>query len=81
MLTALVERYILLRQTLGYKLRELSGSLRAFAMFATQRSDTHVRSSTAVDWATEAPSPHARYVRLRNVALLARFLYAEDSTQ
>lgn len=78
MLMALVERYILLRQTLGYKLRDLSSSLRAFAMFATLRSDTHVRASTAVDWATEAPSPHARYVRLRNVVLLARFLYAED---
>ena len=78
MLMALVERYILLRQTLGYKLRELAGSLRAFATFADGRSDTHVRTSTAVDWATEAPSPHARYVRLRNVVLLARFLYAED---
>lgn len=80
MLMALVERYILLRQTLGYKLRELSSSLREFAMFAALRSDTHVRTSTAVDWATEAPSPHARYVRLRNVVLLARFLYAEDPT-
>ncbi len=80
MLMALVERYILLRQTLGYKLRELSGSLRAFATFADGRSDTHVRTSTAVDWATEAPSPHARYIRLRNIVLLARFLRAEDST-
>ena len=44
MLMALVERYILLRQTLGYKLRELSGSLRAFATFADGRSDTHVRT-------------------------------------
>jgi integrase/recombinase XerD len=79
MLIAQVERYILLRQTLGYKLRELSGSLRAFVTFAGNRNDTHVRAATAVDWATEAPSPHARYVRLRNVVLLARFLRAEDS--
>jgi integrase/recombinase XerD len=79
MLMALVERYISLRQTLGYKLRDLSHSLRAFATFAAGRSDTHVRASTAVDWATEAPSPHARYIRLRNVVLLARFLCAEDS--
>ena len=34
--------------------------------------------STAVDWATEASSPHARYIRLRDVARLARFLHAED---
>ena len=43
MLMAQVERYISLRQKLGYQLRELSGSLRAFAKFATDRSDTHVR--------------------------------------
>ena len=40
--------------------------------------DTHVRTSTAVDWATEAPSPGARHVRLRDVVHLARFLHAED---
>ena len=78
MLMALVERYISLRQTLGYKLRDLSHRLRAFATFAAGRGDTHVRASTAVDWATEAPSPDARYVRLRNVVHLARFLRAED---
>lgn len=78
MLIAHVERYLSLRQTLGYKLRETSANLRAFAKFAIHRGDTLVRASTAVDWATEAPSPHARHVRLRNVAHLARFLHAED---
>ena len=33
-----------------------------------------------MDWATDAPSTHARYIRLRNVAHLARFLHAEDPT-
>ena len=80
MLIAHVERYLSLRQTLGYKLRETSANLRAFAKFANHRGDTLVRASTAVDWATEAPSPHARHVRLRNVAHLARFLHAEDPT-
>lgn len=80
MLIAHVERYLSLRQTLGYKLRETSANLRAFAKFAIHRGDTLVRASTAVDWATEAPSPHARHVRLRNVAHLARFLHAEDPT-
>ncbi len=80
MLIAHVERYLSLRQTLGYKLRETSANLRAFARFAAHRGDTLVRASTAVDWATEAPSPHARHIRLRNVAHLARFLHAEDPT-
>ena len=78
MLIAHVERYISLRQTLGFKLEDLSGNLNAFARFAVDRGDTHIRVSTAVEWATEAPSPHARYIRLRDVARLARFLHAED---
>ncbi|GAC1528897.1 MAG: tyrosine-type recombinase/integrase [Chloroflexota bacterium] len=78
MLIAHAERYILLRQTLGFKLEDLSGNLNAFARFAAHKGDTHVRVSTAVDWATEASSPHARYIRLRDVARLARFLHAED---
>ena len=78
MLIAHVERYVSLRQALGFKLRNISSNLRAFARFAADRGDTHVRVSTAVDWATAAPSPYARHVRLRNVAHLARFLHAED---
>lgn len=78
MLTDDVERYLSLRRTLGFKLRNVSGNLRAFARFAADRGDTHVRAATAVAWATEAPSPAARHVRLRNVVNLARFLRAED---
>jgi integrase/recombinase XerD len=78
MLTIHVERYLSLRQTLGYKLHNTSGNLRAFADFATERGDTHLRASTAVRWATEGISPNSRYIRMRDVALLARFLHAED---
>ncbi len=78
MLIAHVERYISLRQTLGFKLKDLSANLSAFARFAGDRGDTHIRVATAVDWATDAPSPYARYIRLRDVVLLARFLHAED---
>jgi integrase/recombinase XerD len=75
-----VERYISLRQTLGYKLRKLSANLRGFAKFADERGETHVRVATAVEWATGACSPHARHIRMRNVARLAHFLHAEDPT-
>lgn len=78
MLTAQVERYILLRQTLGYKLREQSLYLHAFARFAENRGDIHILASTAVDWSMESHSRHARYIRLRVVIHLARFLHAED---
>jgi integrase len=78
MLIAHVERYLSLRQMLGYKLRDTSANLRAFAKFATRRGDNHVRISTAMDWATEGISPYNRHIRLRATAQLARFLHAED---
>ena len=78
MLIAHVERYLSLRQMLGYKLRDTSANLRAFAKFATRRGDNHVRISTAMDRATEGISPYNRHIRLRATAQLARFLHAED---
>ena len=80
MLIADVERYIALRQVLGFKLREVAMNLRAFATFAAARGDIHVRVSTAVDWATEGSSPNVRHIRLRDVAHLGRFLHAENPT-
>lgn len=78
MLTEHVERYLTLRRALGFELRDASRNLRAFARFGAARGDTHVRSTAAVEWAAEAPSPKSRHVRLRDVVLLARFLNAED---
>jgi len=78
MLTVHVERYVAFRQALGFRLREVSMNLPAFARFAADRGETHIRASTAVAWATEASSPSTRYVRLRDVVRLARFLHAED---
>lgn len=78
MLTADVERYISLRQTLGFELRNKARNLRAYARFATARGQAHVRTVTATEWAETAPSPHARYIRFRDVAKLAAFLHAED---
>lgn len=79
MLTAHVERYVSLRQVLGFKLRDVARDLRAYARYAEARGDTCVRLPTAADWAEKAPSPRARHVRLRRVAGLARFLRAEDT--
>lgn len=78
MLIAHVERYLLLRQTLGYKLRDKAGNLRTFARFAADKGKTHVCVATAMEWAAGAPSAYARHIRLRDVAQLASFLHAED---
>lgn len=63
MLSDDVERYLSLRRTLGFRLRGVSRNLQAFARFPTEQGDTHVRTATAVAWATEAPSPAARHIR------------------
>jgi integrase len=80
MLTVDVERYLSLRQTLGYKLRDVSRNLRSFARFAVERGEEHILISTAIIWSTESLSMSNRHVRLRDVAQLARFLHAEDPT-
>jgi len=79
MLIAHVERYILLRQSLGFKLSKVSKYLRSFALFAAKKGDSHIRSGTARDWAELGSSPDCRRVRLQCVVHLARFLHAEDS--
>ena len=80
MLNDHVERYLALRRTLGYQLHNTARNLHAFARFASSKGDTHIHAATAVQWAAKASSPHARHVRLHDVVLLARFLYAEDTT-
>lgn len=79
MLTTHVERYVSLRQALGFKLRDASRHLHCFARFAAERGEAKIHAATAAAWAAEANSPHTRHVRLRDVVLLARFLHAEDS--
>ena len=80
MLNDHVERYLALRRALGYKLLNTARNLQAYARFASAKGDTHIRATTAVQWAAQASTPHTRSVRLHDVVLLARFLYAEDAT-
>ena len=63
MLNDHVERYLALRRALGYKLLNTARNLQAYARFASAKGDTHIRATTAVQWAAQAPSPHARSVR------------------
>lgn len=78
MLSEDVERYLALRQSLGFKLDQPSRRLRAFARFATAKGDTHVRAATAIAWTAAAPSRDQRHRWLGMVAQLGRFLQAED---
>jgi integrase/recombinase XerD len=77
-LTESIERYLTLRRSLGFKLRHLERHLRAFAAFAEEQGDAHVRTSTAIEWAATGSSPLVCHVRLRAVVRFARFIRAED---
>lgn len=74
-----VERYLTIRRALGFKLKTVSYHLRAFSQVATSKGETHVRSTTAVEWAAEATTSNGRHARLRDVQHFARFVRAEDS--
>jgi integrase len=73
------DRYIALRRTLGYKLRDTAHHLRSFARFAADRGEIHVRAATAMAWAATAPTLGTRNRRFAEVVLFARFLQAEDA--
>lgn len=75
----LLEDYLALRRAAGFKLEGAEFRLRGFVRFAEERGDCHVRVETAVAWASTSSSPHARSVRLQELALFARHLRAEDA--
>ena len=80
MLSQDVDRYVALRRTLGYKLVKAARHLHAFARFATEQGDTHVRADTALAWIAHAGrTPAARNCRWTDLVLFARFLHAEDA--
>lgn len=78
MLITAVEQYISTRRALGFKLVDPGRRLRHFAAFAAARGEDHVKIATALEWAAEAPSPHARHIRCRDLRRFAQFAHAED---
>lgn len=78
MLSKLLDEYVALRRTTGFKFRVTEEILRAFVAYAEGRGDRRVRATTAVKWASEAKAPRRRYDRLRAVARFAEHLRAED---
>lgn len=79
MLSADVSRYLSLRRALGYKLIKAERHLLAFARFASERGESHVRAATVLTWLpTAAKTPNSMAHRLTNLIGFARFLHAED---
>ena len=80
MLSADVNRYISLRRALGYKLVRAERHLLAFARFAAEHDESHIRTATALAWLpVAAKSPNAMAHRLTALIIFARFMQAEDA--
>ena len=78
-LTSEVDRYVRLKRNLGYKFVDNERMLLSYARFATDNHDELIRSDTAVDWASRAPSPERSCVKLRVVRAFAISLHAENN--
>ena len=78
MLTQAVDDYLAVRRAADFKLKTTEQCLRYFVRFARARGDTHVRGTSAIDWAAEAGTEVERHRRYQCVLQFARFIRAED---
>jgi len=76
---AAVESYLAVRRAAGFTLSNTEYLLRSFAAFATDRNQTHIRTATAIDWASLAGSVAQRHTRYQTVCRFAQYLRVEDS--
>jgi integrase/recombinase XerD len=76
---AAVESYLAVRRAIGFTLSNTEYLLRSFASFATDRKQTHIRTATAIDWASLAGSVAQRHTRYQTVCRFAQYLRVEDS--
>ena len=76
---AAVESYLAVRRAVGFTLSNTEYLLRSFATFATDRNQTHIRTATAIDWASLAGSVAQRHTRYQTVCRFAQYLCVEDS--
>jgi integrase len=75
---ASVETYLAVRRAVGFTLSNTEYLLRSFADFATDRKETHVRTATAIDWASQAKSVAQRHTRHQTICRFAQYLRVED---
>ena len=76
-----VERFVEMKQKLGYRFTRNAKLLQSFARFAEDRNETFIRSATAVEWASGSPagSQSERVRKLHTVHALACWLHAEEA--
>ena len=72
-----VADWLALRRAAGFEMANAEYLLGSFARFAAERKETHVRTQTAIDWATQAASAVRRDERLKAVCRFARHVRVE----
>ena len=75
MLMKAVERYLAVRRAVGFKLKNQEHHLRSFACFASEREESHIRTPSVIEWASQSKMPRSR---LETIVPFARYLHAED---
>jgi integrase len=76
---ASVETYLAVRRAVGFTLSNTEYLLRSFADFAADRREAHIRTATAIDWASQAKSVAQRHTRHQTICRFAQYLRIEDS--
>ena len=73
-----VETYLAVRRAVGFTLSNTEYLLRSFADFAADRKEAHIRTATAIDWASQAKSVAQRHTRHQTICRFALYLRIED---
>jgi integrase len=77
MITA-VESYLAVRRAAGFTLSNTEYLLRSFSAFAADKKQTHIRTATTIDWASQAVSVAQRHTRYQTICHFAQYLRVED---
>jgi integrase/recombinase XerD len=75
---AAVESYLAMQHAAGFALINTDYLLRSFAGFAADQKQTHIRTATAIDWASQARSVGQRHTRYQTIRRFAQYLRVED---
>jgi len=75
---ASVETYLAVRRAVGFTLSNTEYLLRSFAEFAADRKEAHIRTATAIDWASQAKSIAQRHTRHQTICRFAQYLRVEN---
>jgi integrase/recombinase XerD len=77
MITA-VESYLAVRRAAGFTLSNTEYLLRSFSAFAADKKQTHIRTATTIDWASQTGSVAQRHTRYQTIYHFAQYLRVED---